>query len=105
MHSEIKKQLIDQPLHIAMCVFSIAAIGAVLMKVAGLEVLITTIISTLLTCTWVGLREFLQYPPRESAPWDVWLDAAFEIVGIIGGAVLFYLVLGPMLYSSIEPIF
>lgn len=96
MHSEIKKQLIDQPLHLLMCIASVVGLGSILMLAVGVKVVLATIISTMLTCAWVGLREYIQYPPRETRPWDVWVDAVFEIIGIAGGAVLFYFVIGPL---------
>jgi hypothetical protein len=93
VNADLKKQLIDQPLHVLMGLASVNGIGAVLLCASGIGILLSTVIATLLTMTWEGLREFFQYPPR--VWWDLWLDAAFEVLGIVGGAALFYFVTGP----------
>jgi hypothetical protein len=96
VNAELKKNLIDQPLHILMGVASVVGIASVL-GWQGVAVWVATTVGVLLTCTWVGLREFFQYPPRETRPWDVWVDAVFEILGIAGGAALYIWVIGPLL--------
>jgi hypothetical protein len=94
---EIKKNLIDQPLHILMCSASVLGLASLIQWQSGLKPLTPMLVGVLLTCTWVGLREFFQYPPRETRPWDVWVDATFEVIGIVLGACLHYWVVGPAL--------
>ena len=106
MDSEIRKQLIDQPLHVLMCVASVLAISLVFYLTAAYTfwqcfplaaILPATVFGVLGTGLWVAIREYVQYPPREGREYDVWLDAVFEIIGIVGGAALFYYVVGPLL--------
>jgi hypothetical protein len=94
--SELRKQAIDQPLHVLMCAASVLALSSPI-GWTGVAVWVATVVGVLLTCVWVGLREFLQYPSRESFPLDWLLDAVFEVAGIALGAWLYFAFVGPML--------
>jgi len=108
--AEIIKQTIDQPLHVAMCVASVCAIGcaafwagahslwAMWIAERGMPadlLLISTILGECGTVLWVALREVSQWP--SSRWWDPPLDWAFEAVGCAAGGVLFWLWLAPLL--------
>ena len=92
--SQLRKQLIDQPLHVLMTSASVLAL-AVAFRLTGDGLVACTTAGVLLTALWVGLREWHQYPPR--VWWDVWLDAAFELAGMGLGAWLFFSYVGPAL--------
>ena len=96
MSDELRKQLIDQPLHVLMTAASVLAVAS-LLGWQGVVAWVATTVGVLVTGAWVGLREYLQYPPRETHPWDVWLDAAFEVAGIALGAWLYWAFVGPAL--------
>lgn len=74
---EIKKQLIDQPLHLLMgiisvCFFTWCFKGNVYLAVG-------------FTIAWEAAREYIQWPPNPNRPWDPPLDWVFEAVGIYLG--------------------
>jgi hypothetical protein len=97
----VKKQLIDQTAHIFMNVGSVCLVGTgmvfALRGRIGIAVLLSTVTGVLVTSAWNAVRELIQWPPRETTPWDAPLDWAFEVLGILGGAALFYMLLGPWL--------
>jgi len=72
---EIKKQLIDQPLHLLMAIASVCAFTWLFKGQVW--------VASGLTVTWIAYREFLQWPSDRW--WDPPLDATFEIAGVVAG--------------------
>ena len=94
--SELRKQLIDQPLHVLMCAASVLAL-AIAFQLSGDGIAASTFAGVSLTALWVGLREWHQWP--SSRWWDPPMDWAFEAVGMALGAWLYVAHVGPALAS------
>jgi hypothetical protein len=95
MWREVRKQLIDQPLHVLMGVGSVNIIGCLFASL-GFPLSIDLTAGIMWTMAWEGLREFYQWP--SSRWWDPPLDWTFEVGGIVLGGWLFITHLGPGLF-------
>ncbi len=82
---EIRKQLVDQPLHVAMGVASTLAVGS-LLAWRRAPTCASAGIAVLVTAAWEGYREWSQWP--SSRWWDPPLDWFFEIGGIALGVLV-----------------
>jgi hypothetical protein len=105
--SELKKQFIDQPLHVVVCAASVLG-ASLLVYIAGVYTFwgftpggslgrFAGLAGILITVGWNAAREMVQWPPRQSAKWDPYVDWAFEGLGTAGGGVLWFLVMVPVL--------
>ena len=80
----IIKNCVDQPLHLAMGVISVNFFAWCFKGNLWLAVGMTAL--------WEAVREIIQYPPHYK--WDLWLDAAFEIIGIALGVFVWLKLFG-----------
>lgn len=91
----LRKQLIDQTLHVVVNTVSVLVIGS-LFAYFDFNLLQAMFIATGIALVGNILREALQFPPRHW--WDLPLDIVFELGGIGLGAWGFLVYLGPWLF-------
>ena len=101
---EAKKQAVDQPLHVAMSVASVLAVGAAVSALwRRAPSWASAAIAGLVTAAWEFAREWSQWPPRADATWDPYLDGVFEIGGIALGVFVLVRWVAPAITRRLRP--